>query len=311
MSGRGLQVLDKVDKGVVTLNISENSLTALPPLVGELTSMKSLDANSNKLTTLPAEMGSLAGLEELLLYKNELKELPKELAGCTALQTLNIFNNKVRKLPDALGDLANLDEVNAACNKLMMVGDKVFTSWQKVTVLNLYDNNLVRLASLLPLVELKELRLYGNNLEELPALPPDAKIEIFEMHKNRVATMPAGYFAATPALKKLTLHGNGLTNLDASICSCSALEILQVQSNKLGALPALAWPSPLETLFLQENAISELPDELSALSNLKRCDISQLRLSGAALAVAEQLKKACLNKADGIFWGVDGVKTQP
>lgn len=311
MSNRGLQVLENVDKAVVTLNISDNVLTGLPPLVGQLSSMKSLDANSNQLTTLPAEIGELAGLEELLLYKNELKELPKELGGCTALQTLNVFNNKLRKLPDALGDLTNLDEVNAACNKLMMVGEKVFTNWQKVTVLNLYNNNLVRFASLLPLVELKELRLYENNLEELPALPPASKIEIFEMHKNRVATTPADYFAATPALKKLTLHSNGLTNLDGSICSCSELEILQVQSNKLGTLPALAWPSPLETLFIQENGISELPDELCALSNLKRCDISQLKLSAAAVAVAEQLKKACLSKADGIFWGVDGVKIQP
>ena len=35
-------------------------------------------------------------------------------------------------------------------------------------MLNLYDNNLVRLGSMEPLTALNEVRLYGNNLEEMP-----------------------------------------------------------------------------------------------------------------------------------------------
>ena len=69
-------------------------------LVGELTSMKSLDANSNKLTTLPAEMGSLAGLEELLLYKNKIKTVDPAIGQLKKLKVLNLFNQGVlAKLP--------------------------------------------------------------------------------------------------------------------------------------------------------------------------------------------------------------------
>ena len=61
-----------------------------------------------------------------------------------------------------------LEEVNVAANKMMMTQDANFTSWSSVKILSLYDNNLVRMGSLAPLVNLEELRISGNNLEDMP-----------------------------------------------------------------------------------------------------------------------------------------------
>ena len=103
------------------------------------------------------------------------------------LTELNLFNNLIKKLPPSIGDLAKLEEVNIAANKLMITTDAMFVKWSAVTVLNLYDNNLVRFGSLVNCVSLTELRLSGNALEALPTLSSHRSLKIFEMHKNRVS----------------------------------------------------------------------------------------------------------------------------
>ena len=159
-----------------------------------------------------------------------------------------------------------------------------------VTVLNMYDNNLVRFGSLAPLTALKELRLYGNNLEEAPTLAEHKSLIIIELQKNRIATIPDDYFDATPALQRLSVWSNMLTTLPPSVCRCSALVGLSAQENKMASLPGGApWPATLETLFLQQNPpLTTLPAELGACSALKRVNLSELKLDGAGLEVAEK-----------------------
>jgi len=73
-------------------------------------------------------------------------------------------------------------------------------------VLNLYDNNLVRLGSLAPLTSLTEVRLYGNNLEEMPTFD-QCPLEVLELHQNRIAgSIPDEYFTKLPALKRYVRH---------------------------------------------------------------------------------------------------------
>ena len=52
------------------LNLSYTGLTALPPTIGELTSLRILRLSHNKLTSLPPELGNLAGLEVLAADSN-------------------------------------------------------------------------------------------------------------------------------------------------------------------------------------------------------------------------------------------------
>ena len=127
--------------------------------------VKILDVSDNALVTIPAEIGGCTGLEELLLFKNKLKELPKELGSLSALTTINVFNNQIKKIPPEFADLTALEEVNFAANKLMQVPDAIMAKWSSVKILSLYDNNIVKLGSLAPLIALEELRLYNTPLE--------------------------------------------------------------------------------------------------------------------------------------------------
>ena len=135
---------------------------------------------------------SAASLTQLDLYANKIKEIPTGVLGqIKGLKILNAFNNVIKKLPPDVGGLAELEEVNFAANKLMMIDDAKFLSWSAVSVLNLYDNNLVRMGSLEPLKALTELRISGNNLEEMPVLCDNCPITIYEIHKNRITKMCA------------------------------------------------------------------------------------------------------------------------
>ena len=279
--------------------------------------------------------------QALLVFNNKIKELPTTLPP--NLTELNLFNNQLKTLPSSIGELANLEEVNVAGNRLMMTTNAMFASWSRVSVLNLYDNNLVRFGSLAPLKALQELRLGENNLEEMPTLGTHPELKILEVHKNRIATIPDGYFNATPALERLSLWGNTLTELPSSVCGCGALLGLQVQENKLSWLPAgAAWPAKLETLFLQHNPLTTLPGELHACKALKRVNVAQTKLGDAGITIAEgcvaltphnapvfpvglpltlghemlrswlarRMKTTCIRAQGGIFWDPAGVQTK-
>lgn len=297
------------------INVADNQLTELPAEIATCTLLTSLDMSSNKLAELPEALGSCMALEELLCFNNKFTKLPDAVGSLPALTTINFFNNKIKKLPDALGKLGNLDEVNFAANKLMMVGDAPMAGWSKVKILSLYDNNIVRLGSLAPLVALAELRLYSNGLEDMPDLGQvGAKphLTTLEINKCQIRSIGDDYFRATPSLTRLVLDGNQLSALPPSLGECAALKQLLVATNKLRGqpLPATAtWPA-LETLFLHENpGVTELPGSLTGCGKLFRVNLTKLTaLSPDAVGTAAALQKACVARQGGMYWAPSGDK---
>ena len=313
LKGKGTTSLDGIKPSTETLDISDNgALTSLDG-VGLLTSLVKLDASACGITAVPAEIEKCAKLEELLLFANKIKEVPASLGALSELTNINLFNNQLKKIPPDLSKLAKLEEANFAANKIMMLTDAHFSSWTSVKILSLYDNTLVRMGSLAPLVALEELRLSGNNLEEMPTLSEHPSLSVFEMHKNRITTIPDDYFKALPGLQRLSIWGCMLTALPPSLASsCPKLVGLQAQENKLASIPAGPWPSTLETLFLQDNtSLAQLPAALASCPALKRVNLSKLPLDGDSQGVAEKIKAKCLADKDGIFWGTDGMKLAP
>jgi len=305
LTGQGLTELPSVKANTDSLDCSSNKLAKLPDTIGSLEQLRHLDANENEITTLPESISGCVALQKLYMYKNKMKELPPKLPP--ALTELNFFNNQIRKLPASIGELSCLEEVNFSSNKLMMTADPMFASWAAVKVLNMYENNLVRFGSLAPLVALEELRLNGNNLEEMPTLGKShPELLIIEIHKNRIAKISDEYFTSTPALTRLSIWGNQLESFPSSICGCDYLLGLQVQENKLKALPTgRPWPVKLETLFVQENPLTTLPPELTKTA-MRRCNVSKTNLDGTSKGVAEGLKSLCTTTSGGIFWSADG-----
>jgi len=311
MGAEGLPVAELPTK-LGHLTCAECKLKELPADIGTLELLTKLDANSNELTSLPATIEGCAALETLEVYSNKIKELPASLGKLSKLKVLNAFNNQLRKLPAEIGGLSCLEEVNVAANKLMMLTDKHFSGWAGVTTLSLYENNLVRMGSLAPLVALEELRINGNNLEEMPALSADGhpSLSVLEIHKNRIASIPDDYFKATPALARLSIWGNQLAALPPSLCTCASLVGVQAHENALASLPTEAWPETLETLFVQQNKpLTSLPPALKDCSKLKRINFDKLALDDASAEIADAIKALVLEQSDGIYWAPSGEKS--
>ena len=267
------------------VNLSEQGLTAFPELSPET--------------------------EKLELFANKIKKVPASVGALGKLKLINCFNNSIGlSLPDEIGMLSELEEVNFAANRLAMLKDAHFASWSKVSILNLNDNNLSSIGSLAPMLCLEELRLYGNQLSALPTLPVSApKLSILEVHKNRIdsAGAPDDYFEATPALTRVSLWGNQLSALPSSLATCAGLVGVQAHANpQLERLPNGPWPSTLETLFVQETALTALPAALAECTALKRVNVSGLKLDGQANDLAAKMEKITLSKPDGIFWDKEG-----
>ena len=74
-------------------------------MIGQLTSLQSLNLDHNQITTLTPVIGQLTALQRLGLDDNHLTTLPPEIGQLTALQRLDLTHNQLTTLPPALGRL--------------------------------------------------------------------------------------------------------------------------------------------------------------------------------------------------------------
>jgi len=72
------------------LDLSGCNLTALPPELWKLTTIKNLNLDHNQLNTLPPEIDQLGDLEFFHLRYNQLTALPPELWRLTKLKILDL-----------------------------------------------------------------------------------------------------------------------------------------------------------------------------------------------------------------------------
>ena len=75
-----LQVIKQAAQdGLEDLNLGDQGLQFLPPEIGELKALRSLQLYQNQLSCLPAEIGQLTHLQMLSLRNNQLSRLLAEI----------------------------------------------------------------------------------------------------------------------------------------------------------------------------------------------------------------------------------------
>ncbi len=110
---------------LTTLQLGGNHLTSLPPEIGRLTSLTTLYLGGNELTSLPPEIGQLTSLTRLELYGNQLTSLPPEIGQLTSLTTLHLHNNQLTSLPPEIGRLTSLTTLYLEGNKLTLLPPEI------------------------------------------------------------------------------------------------------------------------------------------------------------------------------------------
>ncbi len=118
-------------KNLTRLNLLRNSITHLPPQIGDLVELQQLDVADNNLVELPVEIGKLVKLKYLNIESNELQSLPRSfknmrcdtlilncnnftvfpssVLGMTCLKQLSMNRNKLRYLPSDIGNFNCLE----------------------------------------------------------------------------------------------------------------------------------------------------------------------------------------------------------
>jgi internalin A len=102
------------------LNLSSRGLSDLPPEIGQLTNLTSLDLGNNQLNALPDSISQLTNLTSLDLGDNQLNALPDSIGQLTNLTTLDLRNNQLNTLPDSISQLTNLTSLVIGENPLLI-----------------------------------------------------------------------------------------------------------------------------------------------------------------------------------------------
>lgn len=98
-------------KRLVSLDLGQNLLELLPATVGTLSNLRELRLSHNRITHVPACVHKLTKLETLLLDHNSIGQLPAELSSLVHLVQLNISGNPISVLPVEISRLADLQKL--------------------------------------------------------------------------------------------------------------------------------------------------------------------------------------------------------
>lgn len=154
------------DGRVLKLALPGQGVEVLPPEIGALDRMHTLDLGENKLDSLPLEMEKLVSLATLDLHHNGLSRLPDGLRF-ESLRVADLRDNHLTALPGNF-DVTSVERLDLSGNQLTALPPD-FRYLTRLTVLDLRQNHLESLDSGLGLlVNLATLDLSHNRLSALP-----------------------------------------------------------------------------------------------------------------------------------------------
>jgi Leucine-rich repeat (LRR) protein len=237
----------------------ENPLGTLPDEICELESLEWFGLGSSGLTSLPDNIGNLTSLKSLFLQYNELSELPAGFGGMESLEFLGLDGNQLTTLPDSFGDLDNLKtlliEENQVTHFPESFGDleSLEVLWGRFNQINALPESFGNLDAL------NFMWVGNNNLTELPASFSDlASIETLLINNNQLSSLPED-FGNLETLDILELGANNISELPESIGNLPNLSVFAVMSNNLTALPESFGNYEIDSVFIHDNQIAELP----------------------------------------------------
>ncbi|OQS04834.1 hypothetical protein THRCLA_02954 [Thraustotheca clavata] len=248
--------------GLAYLKMCHNKLTNLPDELFKMTSLGYLDLSNNLLNSaMPVLLGKLSSLKELILSFNKISSLPDSIEQLINLEALYLDDNSLTTLPTTIGM-----EI-ALMNSKMGLG-----ALQKLRVLNVQNNQLNAIPqSLSQLRSIATLDLSKNKLTSLDGcLKYTTALKFVDLRQNNLIKFPQLPEQGC-CIDSLFLGCNQLESIDevSLVRGQHYLTVLDLRDNKLTSLPdSTAQLYRLKTLDISNNDLSDLPPGLGYLKEL-------------------------------------------
>lgn len=147
------------------LEISDTTLSSLPPHIGKLTNLLNLALHRNEVTAIPEDINNLSKLKFMDVSFNRLSELPSSF-NLPQLHTLNLSNNLLQSLPDFSG-LTGLSTVFIDHNQLTQLPVGLETLGN-VSEIHAANNNIATFPEVVShMINIKHLDVSENSLKEI------------------------------------------------------------------------------------------------------------------------------------------------
>ena len=235
--------------------LARNELTgAIPPELGNLTSMIQLRLNGNELSgPIPPELGNLPKLQLLYVSDNELSGCVPDVLRGVARNDFDLPFCDEPGTPRAL----QLPVLVALYNATDGANWRFSTNWLTDRPLGEWHGIGTDSDGYVTHLYLQEKQLSGQIPAELSSL---TKLQLLYLSGNELSGPIPAWLGSLTNLEQIWLHGNELSGpIPAELGSLTNLEILYLQNNELSG---------------------RLPAEFGTLTNLRGLDLRSNQLEG-------------------------------
>ncbi len=140
----------------------------IPPEIGQLKYLHSLDVALNELTELPEELSELHYLQGFYASGNMLTEFPEQILLLPMLERIDLSENRITEIPGGIICMDQIRKLDMGANKLTDLPAQLF-ELTNLEILTLDHNALSRISpGISGLRNLRKLDLSNNFLKEIP-----------------------------------------------------------------------------------------------------------------------------------------------
>lgn len=260
--------IEVVNGRVFQVSLYNKNLTGtIPPELGDLTKLHSLDISSNNLSgSIPDELGNMLEMQSLSVYANKLTGgVPPSLGNVPDLRDLYLGANPLTgTIPAELGNLSKLQILYLNNCELSGEIPKELGNLSNLRILYLQINELTgsippELGGLTNLTQ-----LYINNNKLAGGIPKElgdlSMLEYLSLFENPLSGSIPTELTNLTNLKSLVLAANNLSgSIPVELGSMSALEQLDIRYNRFEGIVPFELGN-ISYLQIANNNFSELPD---------------------------------------------------
>ena len=280
ISNNKLEQLEHADmnklNGLLSLKLSNNKLSSIPPYFNTFYALRSLNLSSNSLSEFPAALREVTTLVDLDVSFNSISDLG-DVSTLTNLERLWVTNNKLSgALDESLGTLTKLKEIDVRFNAIKSI--EIACRLPSLEMLMVGHNSISQFEG--SFAKLKIFFINHNPVTNFDFVEPCTTLSVLNLASAKLSTVPEELFSKLSGLTKLTLNKNHFVSIPPQLGLLTKLEYLSMAKNNLSRLPPeIGRLQELRYLDVRENNLGMLPSELWYAKKLETLNVSSNVLS--------------------------------